>query len=110
MSEHTETSVADVLASMVVRRGSLLFIFAAIADERQWQELLHEERSIAAPELEQSQRLAILAEEFGEVARKVLDLESTTRPSAHFVQDLDDLKTELTQCAAVCVGWLEALS
>ncbi len=87
-----------------------LLIFADITSERRRQEQIYGERSIASPELEQSQRLAVLAEEFGEVARKVLDLEDPARPSVHFVQDLDDLKEELTQVAAVCVGWLEALS
>ena len=42
-------------------------------------------------------KLAVLQEEAGEVARAVLDMEAS------------DLRTELTQTAAVCVAWLESL-
>lgn len=42
-------------------------------------------------------KLAILAEEFGEVARAVCE------------GDRVNLREELTQVAAVCLAWLEAL-
>lgn len=42
-------------------------------------------------------KLAVLGEEFGEVARALLD----RKP--------DDLRRELTQVAAVAVAWLESL-
>ena len=43
-------------------------------------------------------KVAVLTEECGEVARAVLDL-----------SPVDVLREELTQVAAVCVAWLEAL-
>lgn len=42
-------------------------------------------------------KLAVLAEEFGEVARAVLE------------EDYENLRDELIQTAAVCVKWLEAI-
>ena len=42
-------------------------------------------------------KVAVLSEECGEVARAVLD------------QDVDQLRTELVQVAAVAVAWLESL-
>jgi hypothetical protein len=42
-------------------------------------------------------KLAVLAEEFGEVARALLE------------HDRDGLAAELVQVAAVCVAWLEAV-
>lgn len=43
------------------------------------------------------QRLAILAEEFGEVAKAILE------------SDMDGLEDELVQVAAVVMAWLEGL-
>ena len=51
-----------------------------------------------------SERLCILTEEVGEVARALLNdgqLTHDIRPKV--------LRTELIQCAAICVAWLEAL-
>ena len=53
----------------------------------------------AAPDTE---KLAILAEEFGEVAKEVC--ERLNRPADRFA-----LYTELIQTAAVCVAWCERL-
>lgn len=44
-----------------------------------------------------SMKLAVLAEEFGEVARAVCE------------KDYKNLREELVQTAAVCLAWLEAL-
>lgn len=41
-------------------------------------------------------KLAILAEEFGEIANAIL------------LHDADNMRTELVQVAAVCVAWLES--
>ena len=43
-------------------------------------------------------KLAILAEEFGEVANALLE------------EDYENMKVELVQVAAVCVAWLESCS
>lgn len=45
---------------------------------------------------DQHKKVSILAEEFGEVARAVLE------------GDLENLAEELVQVAAVCVAWLES--
>jgi hypothetical protein len=49
-----------------------------------------------------SRRLAILAEEFGEVAREVSE-ENDGRG------DVTRLRMELVQVAAVCLAWIEGL-
>lgn len=51
---------------------------------------------IASPDTTQEHRLAVLAEEFGEVAKEVLEGDPT-----------GNLRTELIQVAAVTLAWLE---
>lgn len=52
--------------------------------------------------------LAVLAEKFGEVAGDVCKRE--VPPEANNSNELrGGIKTELIQCAAVCVAWVEAL-
>lgn len=51
----------------------------------------------SSPAVDDSTKVMVLAEECGEVARAVLDL------------DADATRTELVQVAAVAVAWLEAL-
>jgi len=51
----------------------------------------------SSPAVEDIVKVAVLSEESGEVARAVLDA------------DIDQLRTELIQVAAVAVAWLEAL-
>jgi NTP pyrophosphatase (non-canonical NTP hydrolase) len=55
------------------------------------------EFTCADDELEPSERLAILAEEFGEVARSIIE------------HDRLGTRHELSQVAAVCVAWVEHL-
>jgi NTP pyrophosphatase (non-canonical NTP hydrolase) len=75
-------------------------IFDAIFEERRRQEFLKSQGKFpwtcadAAPA---SMKLAVLAEEFGEVAKEVCD------------QRWDLLRDELVQVAAVCVAWLESM-
>jgi NTP pyrophosphatase (non-canonical NTP hydrolase) len=47
---------------------------------------------------QQGERLAILVEEVGEIAKGIQD------------KDLNNLRYELIQVAAVCVRWIEALN
>lgn len=59
-------------------------------------------------------KLSILAEEFGEVAKEVTDQviwkEKHKGKVNQFIADQrQKLRTELIQVAAVCVGWIEAL-
>ena len=51
----------------------------------------------SSPAVDDIVKTAVLSEECGEVARAVLDT------------DIDQLRTELIQVAAVAVAWLEAL-
>lgn len=60
--------------------------------------------TLASPSLSPAECLAVLAEEFGEVARPVADaLASGSKP------DQEALRSELVQLAACCVAWLEQL-
>jgi NTP pyrophosphatase (non-canonical NTP hydrolase) len=72
-------------------------IHAAIDTERERQDSLHGPRSIASPDVTDLFRLAVLIEEVGEVG------------TALQTGDRDNLRAELTEVAACCVGWLEAL-
>lgn len=54
------------------------------------------------PGLTTGQKVAVLAEECGEVARAALAADG-------LVKDGGDVKKELIQVAAVCVAWLESL-
>jgi hypothetical protein len=49
-------------------------------------------------------RLAVLAEEFGEVAKEVCNLMAGADPRVKAL-----LREELVQVAAVCVAWIEGL-
>jgi NTP pyrophosphatase (non-canonical NTP hydrolase) len=57
----------------------------------------------ADSELSDVQRLAVLAEEFGEVSREVAE-----EVAGHY-KDLEKLRKELIQTAAVCVAWVESI-
>jgi NTP pyrophosphatase (non-canonical NTP hydrolase) len=52
-------------------------------------------------ELSNAERLAVLVEEVGEVAREVLGEADLTTDGK------DKLKTELVECAAIITAWLE---
>ncbi|WP_198144303.1 hypothetical protein [Parafrankia sp. EUN1f] len=58
----------------------------------------HGARSILSPALGDQARLPVLVEEVGEVARAMLE-----------GADLDHLRAELVQVAAVALTWVEAL-
>lgn len=79
-------------------------IYAAIDDERDAQARKWDRPhpwghgDCSSPAVHYTVKVAVLAEEVGEVARAVLDVERTDR-----------LRTELVQVAAVAVAWLEAL-
>lgn len=57
----------------------------------------------ASPLMEDEQKLAVLMEEVGEVARELCDARAERRAPAR------NIRTELIQVAAICVAWVEAL-
>lgn len=72
-------------------------IQAAVIQERIRQdELFPGKWELEDDKLMQNRRLVILAEEFGEVARAIID------------DDQENLDVELVQVAAVAIAWLEA--
>lgn len=75
-------------------------IFLDIMEERRRQDFLKSQGRFphtCADAMPTSIKLAVLAEEFGEVARAVCE------------RDYVNLREELVQVAAVCVSWLEGL-
>lgn len=84
--------------------ADLYAIFADITAERERQQdkwgHVHDwgKGDCSSPYVPEVVKVAVLAEECGEVARAVLDRDDTA------------LRTELTQVAAVAVAWLEHLS
>ena len=84
-------------------------ILTEVDGERTRQELLKVQgkfhATCATPYgLTEIERLAILAEEFGEVAKEVSD---SLNNGGKF--DLKALREELIQVAAVCVAWVEGI-
>lgn len=65
---------------------------------------LHRENSMEELAVEDPMRLAILGEEFGEVAREFCE----ARHRGEF--DLDKLRTELIQVAAMAGAWADKLT
>jgi NTP pyrophosphatase (non-canonical NTP hydrolase) len=92
------------MANSIVNR-----IFEEIQQERLRQEALRQQgrfaHTCADAELLQSERLAILIEEVGEVAKAILNVNGLANDAAE-----TDLRKELIQAAAVCVAWLEGLN
>ena len=84
---------------VTVRRPDIReIIFDLIDLERAHQEVKHAGRTCSSPDVDPHFKNTILAEEFGEVGRALLDGKR------------DDLKAELVQVAAVAVAWLEHLT
>jgi NTP pyrophosphatase (non-canonical NTP hydrolase) len=83
------------------------YIYEDISEERARQERLREEgrfkETCASATMPDLTRLAVLAEEFGEVARAVLEQEDANDKHGK------DLRKELVQVAAVAVAWIEGL-
>lgn len=89
---------------MIQSLGSFEEMMGALDDvgvERRRQEQLRVDgrfvQTCADPAMDPLLALAVLAEEFGEVARAVVE------------QDLEQAETELIQVAAVAVAWVEGL-
>jgi hypothetical protein len=83
-------------------------INGALIDERNRQERLRNDGKFpftcaTVPGLTNPEKLAVLAEEFGEVARHVTEQVCGNKIN------LLELRDELVQVAAVCVAWLESM-
>lgn len=82
-------------------------IFAAIDRERARQAMLKAAgrfpATCADPTMPLGHKLAVLAEEFGEISYEVCEA-LAGHPAA-----ASDLRAELVQVAAVCVAWIESM-
>jgi hypothetical protein len=77
-----------------------------VFEERQRQETIWPGQTLAGPSMTDVERLAIVAEEFGEVAHDAVD---ATWPTTGYRPAPADLRRELVQLAACCVAWVEAI-
>lgn len=84
-------------------------IFLHISDERERQEAKFTGWSVASDALNDNERLAILTEEVGEVARELCERLGKCRSPMQIEASEAMLRRELVQTAAVCVAWIEAL-
>jgi hypothetical protein len=97
-------------------------VMEAIGQERVRQEELRENGKFlwtcASTNIIHTSKLAVLAEEFGETAKEVVDygisIEKYTAASMQFPKHrslyfLKRIREELIQVAAVCVAWCEAI-
>lgn len=86
----------EIIAKFVVTENQRDAIDAILAERDFQEEKWHEPPGVwpCAPGI----KLAVLAEEFGEVANALLN------------RDAKNLRTELVQVAAVCLKWLEAFN
>lgn len=78
-------------------------VIGRVSLERDRQEIIHE-RTCASDDVTDAERLAVLVEEVGEIARAILDsvvLDTTPAEQGNALRD------ELVQVAAVAVAWLE---
>jgi len=103
MAGDDEVRIADV-----VYRGGRIRIFEAINRERARQETLKAagkfKYTCADSNMLSSEKYLVLAEEVGEVARAVLNLQNF---AFDYSADLGKVREELIQVAAVSVAWLE---
>ncbi len=90
---------------------STLQVLGEVAAERSRQETLSAEKradglswlTCASPLMHDRDKLAILTEELGEVARELCDARAEKRAPA------SNLRVELIQVAAIAVAWAEVL-
>lgn len=82
-----------------------------VAEFHRQQKLKREGRfkyTCADNEMNNGERLAVLVEEVGEVARALCELQQCNPHDTEGLQKLLHLKTELVQVGAVCLAWLES--
>jgi hypothetical protein len=97
----------EIETAVIERRGVLTeHVLADVVQERIRQERRFPDHTLAAAGMSHVERLAVIAEEFGEVAHDVSDL---TWPRPERQVAIAELRTELLQLAACCVAWIEDL-
>jgi hypothetical protein len=93
--------------------ASLQRVLADVAIERRQQELLKAEgrfaRTCSDAGMSNLERLAVLAEEFGEAARHVLGAADLAYDGGEPRDERRWLRSELVQVATVAVAWVEGL-
>lgn len=98
----------DIEKAILTATSRRVKIFGDIIEERIRQERLKREgkflHTCADPNMLSSEKYLVLAEETGEVARAVLNLQGFSRD---YGADLGKVRTELLQVAAVAVAWME---
>ncbi len=107
MNEYTE----GIKINLVVHDR----VLSAITDERVRQEQLRMSGKFTWTCLDKlvsnSEKLAVLAEEFGEVSKEIVEqLIANSQGCTVEIFELfnDKIKKELVQVAAICVAWLES--
>ncbi len=102
------TTLIDELRALKRAPDVMVEILGSIVIERERQEKLCKagrfKSTCADLDMNMADKLAVLAEEFGEVARQVTEERTCGAPHAP-----RELMTELVQVASVCVAWCEAL-
>jgi len=81
----------------------------AIIAERQRQIAKFGDANIGGSGMGDADRVAVMTEELGEVAREVVDLRWLALSPEEVARKRANLKAELVQLAACCVGFLEAM-
>lgn len=111
--DYHETSCAVFVAETPVASQTYR-VLADVATERLRQEQLKaagrfEFTAADYPGLADTEKLAMLAEEVGEVARCIQERAGNVNDGGE-KPSRDDLRTEVIQCAAIATAWAEALS
>ena len=107
-----KTKMADGRSKMAAKNSpAMMAVFERIAQERLRQrELLRDGKihfNCDSPIVSDDRKLRIATGELGEIARAIDDVEFTAGKSKYHTHE--DVRTELTQLAAVCVAWLEGM-
>jgi NTP pyrophosphatase (non-canonical NTP hydrolase) len=102
---------AQILPDQLAASRSIGNVVAEVIRERHRQDDLKAEGrfsfTCADDELSNTERLAMLVEEIGEVAQEVLTQKG--RRAARDTEGTEEaLRKEVTQVAAICIAWLES--
>ena len=110
-TQHSTFNIQRSTSNRGIKNSPVMMaVFERIAQERLRQrELLREGKILFncdSPIVSDDRKLRIATEELGEIAKAIDDVEFTGGKSKYHTHE--DIRTELTQLAAVCVAWLES--